>query len=252
MAYGWMFTVFVLIGVDNIRGQVDLDDYFKNCKPDNSESFDDCLKDGLNGLRAYFKTGLPDYGVEPFDPFFASEVHQKRRGPFFDYKLVLHNVTESGWTNAEVTKIKTDPTKNQIQVTQSFPDKRLKGWYAIEGTFLGTKVKSSGGWNLALFNYSQTLTVSRKSSGSFGNLLDSTPIKVKCNLHSCQKLELHIENLAGGRRIIETVLDRIINVAWPPGFYLLSPLINDLVGTAFTEIFTKDFQSFPFDRVFGS
>lgn len=50
--------------------------------------------------------GLPDYGISPFDPFFAAEVPQKMGGPLFNYKLILRNVTESGWTSAQITRFK--------------------------------------------------------------------------------------------------------------------------------------------------
>lgn len=50
--------------------------------------------------------GLPEYGVLPFDPFFAKEVVQKRGGPNFNYKLRLKNVYERGWTQSRVTKFR--------------------------------------------------------------------------------------------------------------------------------------------------
>lgn len=49
--------------------------------------------------------------------------------------------------------------------------------------------------------------------------------------------------------VSEGMLDRIINTVWQPGFVLLKPIINDLVGTAFTEIMNKNFQYFPFEQI---
>ncbi|XP_060517857.1 uncharacterized protein LOC132696822 [Cylas formicarius] len=244
-----LFTFVLLIG--GTTCQVDLKNYFGKCKM-GSTAFDTCVKEGMNSLNPYFKQGLPEYGVDPFDPFYATEVRQKRSNAFFDYKLVLRNVTESGWTESQVTKFRSDLPKNTVHVTQFFPDKRLDGYYEIEGTFLGQKIKNSGSWNLKLFDYVQTLTVMRKPARDLrGNPVKRPPLKVKCNIQTCKKLELHIGNLAGGRTIVENMLDWIINNAWQPGFVIMAPLINDLVGTAFTEIFNKDFQYFPFESVFA-
>ncbi|XP_018564132.1 uncharacterized protein LOC108905658 [Anoplophora glabripennis] len=230
--------------------QMDLAEHFKDCHVSGPD-FDTCIKDGLNDLRPFFNEGLPDYEILPFDPFFAPEVPQKRSLPFFNYKLLLKNVTESGWTASQVTRFKTDFSKNQIQVTQFFPDKKLDGWYEIEGSFFGRKFQNQGSWKLSLFDYIQTLTVVRKSvKDSDGYEKENPQIKVKCSIQSCKKLGLHIDHLAGGLTIVENILDRIINNAWQPGFVVLSPLINDLVGTAFTEIFNKNFQHFPFERIF--
>jgi hypothetical protein len=50
--------------------------------------------------------------------------------------------------------------------------------------------------------------------------------------------------------ISENILDGIINVSWRPFLPLVRPLIDDLVSTAFTEIFNKNFQNFPFRELF--
>ncbi|CAH1994661.1 unnamed protein product [Acanthoscelides obtectus] len=233
----------VLLSAVIVRCQIDLAQHFQHCKV-GTANFDDCVKDAMNELRPFFKEGIPDYGIGSFDPFHAAVVPQKVNNPIFSYKLYLRNVSEHGWTSSQVTKLKTDFHRNQIQVTQFFPDKRLNGWYDFEGSILGQKVRNSGSWNLSLFDYVQTLTVARPAMDS------SSSIRVKCSIQSCKKLELHIGNLVGGRTILENTLDWIINTAWQPGFVVLSPLINDLVGTAFTKIFDDYFNSFPFEQVF--
>ncbi|RZC40074.1 uncharacterized protein BDFB_001655, partial [Asbolus verrucosus] len=176
--------------------------YFGECQK-TEETFDDCVKDGLNALRPFFKTGIPDYGIAPFDPFHAAEVPQKRSGPFFNYKLVLRNVTEEGWTASQVNTFKCDFNKHFIQFTQFFPDKRLNGWYEIEGTFFGQKVANQGSWNLRLQDYVQTMTVTRKPvRDKRGYAIPNPSLKVDVNVQSCNKLELHIGHLAGGRTIV--------------------------------------------------
>lgn len=72
---------------------------------------------------------------------------------------------------------------------------------------------------------------------------------VKVNVQTINDLELHISNLLQGRNFLEEVLDRIINGAWQPGFAVIRPIINELVSTAFTEIFGKAFKNFPFTEI---
>ena len=40
--------------------------------------FDACIRESLNSVRHYFKTGVPKYNIDPFDPFFAKEVSTTR------------------------------------------------------------------------------------------------------------------------------------------------------------------------------
>jgi hypothetical protein len=50
--------------------------------------------------------------------------------------------------------------------------------------------------------------------------------------------------------LAESILDSIINVSWRPFLPAVRPLIDDLVSTAFTDIFNKNFQNFPFHELF--
>ncbi|KAI8430219.1 hypothetical protein MSG28_000564 [Choristoneura fumiferana] len=68
-----------------------------------SPQFDSCMKQAFNNLRPYFKRGIPEIGVAPFDPHFAREVKQKRSFFGLRYTLILRNVYERGWTQSTVT-----------------------------------------------------------------------------------------------------------------------------------------------------
>lgn len=46
---------------------------------------------------------------------------------------------------------------------------------------------------------------------------------------------------------LENTADFFINNMWRPGFPFVRPLINDLVSTAFTDIFNESFRYFPVD-----
>lgn len=98
---------------------------FENCHKQDPQ-FDVCMKDALNQVRPYFKTGtntlnkyynenwndsilcagVPEWRIPPFDPFFSPEVVQNTGIPMFNYKLRLLNVTESGWTASQVTSFR--------------------------------------------------------------------------------------------------------------------------------------------------
>ncbi|XP_018321094.1 uncharacterized protein LOC108734162 isoform X2 [Agrilus planipennis] len=179
-----------------------LADYFSHCKKNESD-FDNCVKDGLNGVRHLFKTGVPKYNIAPFDPFFASEVPQKVGGRFFNYKLILKNVFESGWTISQVTRFRSDFNKNMIQYTQFFPDKKLKGEYDFVATIFGNTYANKGPWNLSLYDFVQTTTITRKPRiASNATLVYDTPLKASVEVQSCKNMELHIGHLLQGRTVI--------------------------------------------------
>ncbi|XP_017777245.1 PREDICTED: uncharacterized protein LOC108563157 [Nicrophorus vespilloides] len=242
--------VFILVNLCAFtKSQIRFSDHFANCHRSDPR-FDSCLRDAINSVRPYFKTGLPQYGVRPFDPFHADEVVQTRGGPGFNYKLTLRNVTEAGWTSSQIMRFKSDFNNNFIEFSHFFPDKKLTGSFEFDAEMFGRKIRNSGNWNLVLYDYTQNMMVTRKPRMSmYGEPIFDTPCKVNVDVRSCRHMELHVSHLLGGRPLMENIADRLINAAWPPGFYLLRPLIGDLVSTAFTKIFNDNFMNFPFDEL---
>lgn len=246
-----IWVIFLLWKVCVVSSQEDnFASLFKDCKK-NSPKFDSCMKDALNNARRFFKTGVPELNLPPFDPFYSPEVPQIRGSQNLNYKLKLINVTEMGWTISQVTRFRSDFNKNYIQYTQSFPEKALQGHYEIVGNILGSNLANRGIWNLTLYDLVQTTTVTRKPARSIDpSKKYSTPLKVSVDVQRIGNMDLHISNLLGGRVLfMENILDRLINTAWEPGFVVIRPLINDLVSTGFTGIFNRAFVNFPFDNV---
>ncbi|KAK1120373.1 hypothetical protein K0M31_012354 [Melipona bicolor] len=217
----------------------DFEDYFRDCYP-NVSGFDECIREALNAIRPYFKTGLPQYNVDPIDPFFAKEVSVSRGMPNLGFTLTLKNVTESGWVRSKVTKFVSDFTNYRIVYTQSFPDKYLSGWYEFKATLLSSNMSNRGKFTLDLYDFVQTTTITRRPGEK---------IQVSVDVQKIRDLKLYVSNLLYGNKMLENILDRIINGTWQPAFLITRSIINDLVSAAFTEGFHKSFYNFPFEKI---
>ncbi|KDR14116.1 hypothetical protein L798_11856, partial [Zootermopsis nevadensis] len=195
--------------------------------------------------------GLPQYNVGSFDPFFAKEVTQKRGGRNMNYRLKLKDVYERGWTMSHVTNFRSDLKNYRIKYSQFFPEKYLQGDYEIEGRLFDYPLSNKGKFNLSLYNYTQTTTAARRRRSRDGEGSDGGPVKVKIEQDGIGDMKLHITNLLQGRTVMENMLDGVINVSWRPFLPAVKPLIDDLVSTAFTEMFNDNFQNFPFHELFS-
>lgn len=80
--------------------------------------------------------------------------------------------------------------------------------------------------------------------------LPGQKLRAQIDVQIIKDLELHITNLLFGKQFFENIIDKIINSTWQQSFMLMRGLINELVSTAFTEIFNNDFRNFPFEQVF--
>nr|XP_021201082.2 uncharacterized protein LOC110384214 isoform X2 [Helicoverpa armigera] len=219
------------------REVVEIERIFAACKK-SSPDFDGCIKRAFNKVRPYFKIGIPEMGVAPFDPHFAREIKQTRAINGIGYTLTLNNVYERGWSQSTVTKYKTDWENQRIVYSQYFPEKWLEGNYEFKGDAFGLGVLRSGHWNMTLRDYSQTTRIKRNGAG----------VDVHVEVDHIGDMEIHVGNLVRGNGILERMLDRLINATWKPGFAVIRPLINDLVSTAFTDIWSTSFKDFPIDN----
>nr|XP_021201073.2 uncharacterized protein LOC110384214 isoform X1 [Helicoverpa armigera] len=223
------------------REVVEIERIFAACKK-SSPDFDGCIKRAFNKVRPYFKIGIPEMGVAPFDPHFAREIKQTRAINGIGYTLTLNNVYERGWSQSTVTKYKTDWENQRIVYSQYFPEKWLEGNYEFKGDAFGLGVLRSGHWNMTLRDYSQTTRIKRNGAG----------VDVHVEVDHIGDMEIHVGNLVRGNGILgsymQRMLDRLINATWKPGFAVIRPLINDLVSTAFTDIWSTSFKDFPIDN----
>lgn len=95
-----------------------LQDLFANCRIADTANFDECLKFAFNQLNPIFEYGLPEYNVLPFDPHKQSFVEQTRgdRNGLGGFKLTLKDVSEYGWTQSWITKLKWVDRDQQISL----------------------------------------------------------------------------------------------------------------------------------------
>ncbi|KAK5646163.1 hypothetical protein RI129_004627 [Pyrocoelia pectoralis] len=232
-----------------VCAQKDLASYFKDCRM-GDEKFDNCLKNALNEIRPLFKEGLPQYGVDKFDPFFAKTIKFKRGGPNANLNLVLKNVYESGWTNMKITHLKTDFKNNKMVYRQVFPAKFLNGEFDIKGNILGRELNNAGTWNLSLTDYAQTTTITRKPRQDInGTLIYDTPINVDIKYENAKGMNMNFGDLSGQSGAVANMIGQLVNSSWPIGMIFLRSIIDEIVSTAFTDLFTKAFQNFPFHEI---
>lgn len=192
MIFQFVIIQIATILIQHIQAQ-DITPLFQTCQK-NSPDFDPCILKAFNQLRKYFTTGLPEYGVSSFDPHHAKFV-ELRRGDatgFGGFSLKLLDVSEFGWAISNVTKYRTDWSNDRIVYSQYFPEKSLEGKYRFNGRMFGNMIDNKGIWNMTLFDYSQTTSVTRV--GGQGGLL-----KVRVEIDRIGDLQLHISNMFGGR-----------------------------------------------------
>lgn len=199
----WPLLTLLLVKTAQGQTSEDVVQIFSGCQYGKSD-FDSCVKEAFNNLRPFFKTGIPELNIKPFDPHMAPYIEQRRgdsRG-LGGYRLLLSNVSEHGWTDSEVTSYETDAENNKIVYSQYFPEKSLNGFYEFKSQTIGKPFQTQGFWNMTLYRYSQTTSVTRVAGP--GSLL-----KVRVEIDKIGDLKLHINNYLGGKPVLGKCENRI-------------------------------------------
>lgn len=228
-------TICLVISLVQTQTAEDVAALFSNCQTSRSD-LDICIKRAFNDLRPYFKTGIPELNIAPFDPHRSPFVEQRRgdRRGLGGYRLVLTNVSEYGWTNSEVTKYKTDKEHNRIVYSQYFPEKSLDGNYMFRGV-VGKPVQTQGTWNLTLYKYSQTTSVTR--IGGPGGLL-----KVRVEIDKIGDLSLHITDFLGGKKILGEFEKNVFHEILSKITLLFSESIGDFIINSMWQVKIDNFK----------
>lgn len=91
--------------------------------------------------------------------------------------------------------IRTDRKNDRIIYSQYFPEKSLEGQYDFKAAVLGKPMHTRGIWNLTLYDYSQTTSVTR--IGGPGGLL-----KVRVEIDRIGDMSLHISDFFNGHKLL--------------------------------------------------
>lgn len=130
---------------------------------------------------------------------------------------------------------RTDWENNRLLYSQDFPEKSLNGYYDFRASVFGRNMHTKGAWNITLYDYSQTTSVTRVGG-------PNSLIKVRIEIDRLGDMRLKIADAFNGKKVIESTADFLVNNLWQPGFPFVKPLINDLISSAFTDIFNESFR----------
>ncbi|XP_071440540.1 uncharacterized protein [Hetaerina americana] len=211
--------------------------------PELSSSFDDKLKQFLEGLKSKFATGLPQYGIPPLDPFYVDHFPFDIEQDFAKLtgNLDHANITQLSEYNIDYTKLNVFGLS--VAVNISLPEIKAKGHYDINGEIVDLlPVYGHGDFNLTVdqFNASVVITAGTDDNGFIY-------VKELDLGFSLQGLNTHFDGLLDGgdesdlaNKLISDNAPRLINAYSPQISGMLSDKIIEVANKALTNVTLSD------------
>lgn len=80
----------------------------------------------------------------------------------------------------------------------------MNGDYDLEAYALGSTIQRSGKWNLTLYDYAQTTTITRipKNTIDGNEVYDGQPVDVKVVINRIGNMQIHVSNILNGANLL--------------------------------------------------
>uniref|UniRef100_A0A8D9FIA0 Circadian clock-controlled protein n=1 Tax=Cacopsylla melanoneura TaxID=428564 RepID=A0A8D9FIA0_9HEMI len=242
LAQWFLWSLLVL----NVHGEVSLEKYFRCHRTD--PQFNKCVIDILNELQPIRADGVPDLGLEPFDPLvIAKLVMDDVEGVKF--KQVLTDITITGLKQAKV--IKGDFTKlpNSMEMTWEVPDLRVKNNYTMEGVIMGIPLKGKG---QSSFNCTQIHDkVKLKTELVKINGEDYLQVKdVKYTIEPPKTAKLRFTNTLSKDKKLTEATSKMFNDNWRTLFDTFKNVRNADIERVIQDGLNQFLGLYPYDKMF--
>jgi len=109
-----------------------------------NEAVNECLKQSLEELRPYMKTGIDSLDLEPTDPLMIDNFEVYREISAVTIQTKLKNVAVRGLSTFVTRKVAVDLKEKTLRMVITVPNLFIKGDYATDSNFVAIRVKGNG------------------------------------------------------------------------------------------------------------
>ncbi|KAL1458612.1 hypothetical protein WDU94_008748, partial [Cyamophila willieti] len=220
--------------------------YFRCHRSD--PEFNKCVIDVLNEVQPIRAAGIPELGLEPFDPLVIPKfVMDDMEG--VKLKQTLTDVTITGLKNAKI--IRGDFTKlpNSIEMTWETPDLKVKNNYSMEGEIMGINLKGKG---QSSFNCTQIRDkVKLKTELVKINGEDYLQIKdVKYTLEAPKTAKLRYTNTLSKDKKLTEATTKFFNDNWRSLFDTFKSFRSAHMETMVQDYLNQLLALYPYEKMF--
>ncbi|KAB0797162.1 hypothetical protein PPYR_02141 [Photinus pyralis] len=215
-----------------------LPSYFPRCYQDD-RNINECFINAANSLNQYVRSGIPEIGLRPLDPFVSPDLNLTIESPITDIAASAQRFTFYRLYNYRLNSAEVRPKDGAINGTVTLPDVGLSADYQVHGHIVNLPLSGSG-----------------DAKVEFGNiicdfLIDNWLEKFSCNeikLEMSCKIEDVKMNLTGIPN--EDATNTLINLSSKLVASELSPAYSNIFKLLFRPFLKRLCRKYPLDHLF--
>ncbi|KAG5327741.1 TAKT protein, partial [Pseudoatta argentina] len=242
LTFLFLISAFIAVRTHNIPP------FLKICHR-NDPNLNECIKQSINSLRPYLKTGIPALQIPPCEPLHVPQIKiNKSVGPV-SIKSIYTDIEVQGGTSFILKSVKIDIDNNRIRLKLYLPRLEMNARYNMEGKILLMPINGTG---LARGNFTNIDVVAIIQGEHYqSRRTDETHYSVTdfyVDLDVGQA-NIHLDNLFNGDDILSNAMNLFLNDNWKIVVAEIKPALENTISEIFKTISNKFYSKFPLDTL---
>ncbi|KAL6428596.1 hypothetical protein ACFW04_007905 [Cataglyphis niger] len=243
-----IFTfLLIIIGFIIVRSR-NIPPFLKICHR-NDPNLNECVKQSVNSLRPYLKTGIPALQIPPCEPLRVPQIEISQAVGPISITSTYTDIEVQGGTNFTLKSVKIDIDKDRVRLKLYLPRLEMIAHYNMNGRIMLLPITGNG---LARGNFTDieviaTVQGERYQSQKTGEIhYRVVDFYVDFDVGNAN---IYLDNLFNGDGTLSNAMNLFLNDNWKVVAAEIKPALENTVSDIFKTFSNKIYSKFPLDTL---
>ncbi|XP_065203821.1 protein takeout-like [Planococcus citri] len=238
--------VFLMCLIFMAQAARDITTFLKVCHQ-SDPLLDKCMKESLERLRPFLKTGIPELSIPSFEPLVIPEITMNQGKGSLNLQTTFNNLHLWGLSNFDVKDFRSKLEDNLFKFRVFFPYLTSKSMYRVHGRILMLPIEGSG---LAEGNYTNVEGIvqiqgSQRTEDSKTYFhVDNVVINLDVS-----HVGVYFDNLFNGDKELGDAMNAFLNDNWKHVMKDMRPVLEESIGAVMKDLFNSMYNKIPLDEI---
>ncbi|XP_049947742.1 circadian clock-controlled protein daywake-like [Schistocerca serialis cubense] len=213
----------------------------------NDPRLNDCVRNSVDALKPYLKTGIPELSIPACEPLQIQQlVINQGRGPV-SVRSTYSGIRVRGPASFNLKSVKVDLNKDRARFKLRLPRLEMTSDYKIDGRILLMPIIGKGHCEGNFTDVDATCTMQGERVERDG----ATYLHVKTfsTSFSIGHAKVKLNNLFGGDKELGDAMNQFLNENWRNVATEIKPVLEETISDLFKKFSNKIFSKFPMEQL---
>ncbi|XP_050456597.1 protein takeout-like [Cataglyphis hispanica] len=237
----------IIVGFITVRAR-NIPPFLKICHR-NDPNLNECVKQSVNSLRPYLKTGIPALQIPPCEPLRVPQIEISQAVGPISITSTYTDIEVQGGTNFTLKSVKIDIDKDRVRLKLYLPRLEMIARYNMNGRIMLLPITGNG---LARGNFTDieviaTVQGERYQSQKTGEIhYRVVDFYVDFDVGNAN---IYLDNLFNGDGTLSNAMNLFLNDNWKVVAAEIKPALENTVSDIFKTFSNKIYSKFPLDTL---